>query len=362
MFHPMVGAGALYDSNVFASPSNPESDIAAKLNTGLRAQSLWERHGIDLQATTESTLYANNSGLNQTDASLKGTGHYDVNHSTAILGAFHAAYLHEGVGTLSSPAGAVEPTPYSLFIGDVTARKEFGRLTGSLGARVDSYNFGSTVAQNGSIIDQSARDGQIYTAHSRLEYAFSDKSSVFAAVEGNSRDLRGSPGQPLSSSGYRVLSGFALQITHLIVGEFGGGYMSQRFDDPTIGLIAGPTYEARLTWSPSRVLDVHFNAQQLVTEASLTSSTGILANAVQLGFDYELRPNIVFSTASTYETDSFKGEDRFDKVFAVDAQLKYLMNHVTSLSFQYRYFRRDSNAENVSYDKHQVEINATARF
>jgi hypothetical protein len=38
------------------------------------------------------------------------------------------------------------------------------------------------------------------------------------------------------------------------------------------------------------------------------------------------------------------------------------MNHVTSLSFQYRYFRRDSNAENVSYDKHQVEINATARF
>jgi hypothetical protein len=362
MFHPMVGVGSLYDSNVFATTNNPQGDVAARVNTGLSAQSLWERHGIDLRATTESTLYANHSGLNQTDASLKGTGHYDVDHSTSILGAFQAAYLHEGVGSLNSPTGAVEPTPYTLFSADLTGRKEFGRLTGSLGARIDSYDYGSTVAQNGTILDLSAQDGQIYTLHSRLEYAFSDKSSIFAAAEGNSRNLEGSPGQPLSSTGYRLLSGFALQITHLIVGEFGGGYMSQRFDDPTIGLIAGPTYEARLTWSPSRVLDVHFNAQQLVTEASLTSSTGILANAVQLGFDYEIRPNIVFSTVGTYETDSFKGEDRFDKVVAVNAQLKYLMNNVTSLSFQYRYFLRDSSIETNTYAKHQVEINATARF
>jgi hypothetical protein len=70
----------------------------------------------------------------------------------------------------------------------------------------------------------------------------------------------------------------------------------------------------------------------------------------------------VFSTVGTYETDSFKGEDRFDKVVAVNAQLKYLMNNVTSLSFQYRYFLRDSSIETNTYAKHQVEINATARF
>ena len=110
------------------------------------------------------------------------------------------------------------------------------------------------------------------------------------------------------------------------------------------------------------MLDVHFNAEQLVTEASLTSTTGILANALQAGFDYEFRPNVILSAAGTYETDDFKGEDRSDKVYALDTQIKYLLNNVMSLSLQYRYLRRDSSLEDFSYDKHQVELNATARF
>jgi hypothetical protein len=244
----------------------------------------------------------------------------------------------------------------------VTLRREFGRITGSIGGRVDSYNYGSTVAQNGATIDQSSRSGQVYVAHGRVEYAFSEKSAVFTSAAINTRDLRGSPTQPLSSDGYRVLSGFALELTRLIHGEIAGGYMAQRFDAESIGTIQGPTYRARLTWSPSRVLDVRFNAEQIVTEASDTSSTGIFANALQLGFDYEFRPNVVLSTTGAYENDSFKGQDRQDNVYAVDAKLTYMMNNVTSLSFLYRYLKRDSNIPEFSYDKHQVGINAAARF
>jgi hypothetical protein len=362
MFSPSLTGEGFYDSNVFSSSTRRESDVAGQVGAGLRAQTLWERHGIDVRAMTLSTLYARHHGLDQTDASLKASGHYDIDHATQLLGAAQAAFLHEGVGSLSSPAGAVEPTPYGLFSGDLTLRHEFGRVTGSIGARVDSYNFGSTVAQNGATIDQSSRSGQVYTGHGRVDYAFSERSAVFTAAEVNERDLRGTPAQPLGSSGYRLLSGYALQLTHLIRGEVGGGYMAQRFDADTIGTIQGPTYRARLTWSPSRVLDVHFNAEQLVTEASDTSATGILANALQAGFDYEFRPNVVLSSAATYETDSFKGQDRRDIVYALDAQLKYMLNNVTSLSVLYRYTRRDSNIPEFSYDKHQVGLNAAARF
>lgn len=362
MFNPSLSAGTFYDSNVFSSRDNRQSDMAAQLGAGLRAQTLWERHGIDVQAMTQSTLYKDHSGLNQTDASLKGTGRFDIDHSTAILGSFQAAFLHEGVGSLSSPAGAVQPTPYNLMSGDLTLRREFGRVTGSVGARVDSYAFSSTVAQNGTVIDQSARDGQVYTAHGRIDYALSEKTALFTAVEGNSRDLHGTATQSLSSSGYRTLLGLALELTHLIKGEIGAGYMGQQFDAASIGTIQGPTYRGRLTWSPLRTLDLHFNAEQLVTEASDTSSTGILANALQAGLDYEFRPNVVLSAAATFEKDSFKGQDREDNVYAIDGQIKYALNNVTSLSFLYRYLRRDSNIPDFSYDKHQVGINAAARF
>jgi hypothetical protein len=362
MFNPSLTAGGFYDSNVFSSPTVKQSDIAGQLGASLRAHSLWERHGIDLTASSLSTWYRDHSGLNQTDSKVKGTGRFDIDHATALLGAFQAAYLHEGVGTLSSPAGAVEPTPYSLLSGDLTLRHESGRVTGSAGASVDSYDFGSTRAQDGTVISQDARDGQVYRAHSRIDYAFSDKLAYFAAVEGNWRNLRGTPAQSLSSDGYRALTGFDVEFTPLIKGEIAGGYLHQHFFDQLIGNVDGPAYRAKLTWSASRKLDIYFNAEQIVTEASDTSATGILANALQLGADYEFLPNVILSGAATYEQDHFKGQPRDDDVYAADARLKYLMNNVTSVALYYKFIRQDSNLPQFTYDKHVIGINASAHF
>lgn len=362
MFSPSAAAGFRYDSNVFSTPTNPQSDVAARFDGAFRAHTLWERHGIDIKLLADNLTYKRNPGLNQTDAKLLAQGHYDIDHATQLLGSFTAALLHNEVGSLTSPTGAVEPTPYSQLSGNLALRKQFGRATAAVGASVDSYNYGSTRAQNGSIINQDSQDGQIYTGYGRFDYAFSDKSAFFTSIEGNARDLRGTPTQSLSSQGYRVLSGFDLEFTHLIKGELGAGYMSQRFDSPTIGTIQGPAYRAMLTWSPSRQLDVYFNAEQVVTEASDTSTEGILANAFQLGFDYEFRPNVILSTAGTYERDSFKGQPRLDNVYRVDTRLKYLMNRITSISFLYSFTRRDSSLEAASYDKHRFGISAAAQF
>ena len=362
MFDPTVTAGGFYDSNIFSSNTNKVSDLAARLDASLRAVSLWDRHGIDLQAATSSTIYREHSDLNQTDASLKGKGHFDIDHATALLTTFQASYLHEAVGSLTSPANAIEPTPYSLLSGDVTLRREFGRFTGSVGTRVDSYDYGSTVAQNGTTINQDSLDGQIYTAHGRVDYAFSEKSAFFTALEGNARRLRGTPDQSFNSDGYRALAGFDVEITHLIKGEVAAGYMDQRFEAASVGTIQGPAYRAMLTWSPSRQLDIFFKTEQLITTASDTSLTAVLANAAQFGFDYEIRRNVILSTAVAYEKDNFKGQPRDDNVYVLDAQLKYLLNKINSVSLQYRYQRRNSNQTEFSYDKHLIGIMATAQF
>lgn len=362
MFDPAVTAGALYDSNVFSSSTNKEADLASRLGASLHAQSLWERHGLALDFSTLSTIYREHSGLNQTDASLKGQGHFDIDHATSLLTAFEASYLHEAVGSLTSPVNAVEPTPYSLLSGDLTLRHEFGRFTGSVGTRIDSYDFGSTVAQNGSTISQDSRDGQIYRAQGRLDYAFSEKSAFFTALEGNARRLRGAPEQSFNSDGYRALAGFDVELTHLIKAEFAGGYMNQRFEAAAIGTIQGPTYRAMLTWSPSRRLDIYFNAEQIIGTASDTSLTTLLADVAQLGFDYELRRNVIISTAAAYERDRFQGQPRDDNVYVVDAQLKYLLNNITSVSLRYQFQRRNSNQSEFSFDKHLIGLTAKAQF
>ena len=362
MFNPALISGGFYDSNVFSSNTAKRSDLAAVFEPSLRARTLWERHGIDLKLDAQSTLYSQNPGLDQTNASLKGNAWFDIAHDLAVLTNFQVAHLNEGVGTLSSPANAVQPTPYNLLSGDVSLRKEFNRLTTSIGVRTDSYEFGTTRAQDGTIINQSSRDGQIYSVHGRADYAFSSMLGWFTAVEGNERNIRGTLGHSLDSEGYRALSGFTVELTNLITGEFGAGYVQQRFVDPTIGTIDGPTYRARLTWRPTRLLDVHFNAEQLVTQTADTSSVGVLANALQLGLDYELRRNVIVSLAGGYESDRFFGQLRKDQVITSEANIKYLLNRFGSISLFHRYTARNSDIPAFSYDKNQVGINVTAQF
>ena len=362
MFNPALISGGFYDSNVFSSNTAKRADVAAVFEPSLRAHTLWDRHGIDLKLNTQSTVYNQNSSLNQTNASLKGNAWIDIAHDMALLTNFQIAHLNEGVGTLSAPTNAVTPTPYDLLSGDITLRKQFNRLTTSIGFRTDSYDFGSARAQDGTVINQDGRDGQLYSLHSRIDYAFSSALGWFGGVEGNQRDIRGTPGHTLDSQGYRALSGFTIGLGNLVTGEFGAGYVQQRFDDPTIGTVDGPSYRARLTWRPTRLLDVHFNAEQIVTQTSDTSATGVLANAVQLGLDYELRRNVIVSLAGGYEADRFFGQLRKDHVTTSDARVKYLMNRFSSISAYYRYTLRDSDVSTFSYDKHLVGLNVTAQF
>ncbi len=117
-----------------------------------------------------------------------------------------------------------------------------------------------------------------------------------------------------------------------------------------------------LTWRPTPLVDVHFKAEQLVTQTSDTSSTGVLANAFQFGADYELRRNVIISLAGGYENDRFFGQPRTDKVTTTDARIKYLINRYGAISLFHRYSERNSNIPTFSYDKHQVGINVTAQF
>lgn len=362
MFYPALLVGGLYDSNVFASNSDKHGDIAGVVRPSLLVKSLWGRHQLDFAGYVDTRQYSRYSSLDQSNASIRMKGRIDVRHDIAVLFNLRAAYLHEEVGSLSSPAGAVEPTPYGYTHEDVTYWQQFNRLAVSFGARNENYDYGETRAQNGTTINQDSRDGAVNVAHGRVDYALTPDWGVFAAFEGNDRNLRGSSSGSLSSRGYHALSGFNFQLTSLIGGEIGAGYTSQRFDDPSIGTVDGPAYRALLTWSPTRSLDVHFKAEEITTEAVDTVTSAVRADALMVGADYELRRNLVLSTTGSYEKDRFYGQTRQDNVYAATAALSYLLSRFGSVSLQYKYVNRDSNLPSAIFDKHEIGIDATVHF
>jgi hypothetical protein len=361
MFVPSFTFGSYYTSNAFSSATDRKQDFVMQVHPSLRAYSMWNRHSLAIQADVRSETYRENAGLNQTDASVKARGRIDLRHDMAILTDFRAALLHDAVGSLSSPAGAVEPTPYTFFSGDATYWQQFNRLSASVGARIDSYDYGTTRAANGNIISQDARDGQIYVGHGRAEYVFAPSFGVFAAAEGNRRELRGTATRSLSSEGYRALGGITVGLTRLLTGEIGVGYSDQRFDSSAIARVTGPAYRVLLTWSPTRTVDIKLKAESVVTQAVDTDATGIRADAIQLGVDYEFRRNVIASIAVIYEKDRFVGQFRQDNVHATLSELKYILNRHWSVSLRHQYTSRDSNIPAFVYDKHEIGINVTAQ-
>ena len=88
----------------------------------------------------------------------------------------------------------------------------------------------------------------------------------------------------------------------------------------------------------------------------------MLANAAQLGLDYELRRNVIASLAGGYENDKFFGQVRKDNVITSDTRVKYLVNRFAAVSAYYRFTKRDSDVPVFSFDKHLVGMNVTAQF
>lgn len=362
MFYPSLSVGGFYDSNVFASPGNQKSDIAGVISSSLRVTPVWDRNQVTIDAYAKTEQYSRYSSLDQTDASIQAKGRVDLEHNSGLLYDLRAAYLHESVGSLSSPLGAIQPTPYGYTRESLSYWKQFNRLAISFGARNENYDYGSVRAQNGSTISQDARDGSIYAAHGRIDYAVSADLGLFTAMEGNVRDLRGSSSGSLSSRGYRVLSGFNFGLTRLITGEIGAGYTSQSFEDPTIGMVNGPSFRGTLTWSPTRSIDVKGKVEEITTEAVDTIVSAVRARAAILGVDYELRRNFTLSLFASYENDKFYGENRLDNVYSVGTGLRYLFNRYTSTALRYKYQTRDSNLPSATYDNHEIGLDVTAHF
>ena len=88
----------------------------------------------------------------------------------------------------------------------------------------------------------------------------------------------------------------------------------------------------------------------------------VLANAVQLGADYEFLRNVVFSATGAYEVDRFFGMIRKDDVVITDERVKYKLSRYGSIAVYRTYTNRNSDVPIFSYDKHQVGINVTAQF
>lgn len=362
LFHPQLTAGLLYDSNVFAAPSGGQGDLAYVLAPHLTILSSTPRfsHKVDLGA--EIYRFREFSSENRVDAHARYDGRAEIAQGLEVQTRFEAARRHEERGDASTPRDAATPIPYTDLRGEATLTKSIDRYGVAVNASARKLIYEDVNSIDGTLLDQSSRDGTIFSAYVKPFYEFSPGYRAFARLRANKRDYAATGTQDQDSRGYDAHAGLDFVMTPLISGSVEAGYLNQIYENSLSPEADGLSFVGRLTWLFTPLMTVKFVAERKVAETITPGFGPRLDTSVGGQLDYELLRNVIVSAGAKYTQEDFGNDGRKDNVTRAMAGVEYLMNRHLKLGARYEYLQRDSNDPEFKFDRHTVMFNATTQY
>ena len=362
MFYPGLLAEATYNSNVYAVPTGEQGDSAFFIAPQLTAQSDFSNHELKLDFGLNHLEYFDLTAESRTNAHAAASGRLDVRSDLAIAMAGKIARRHEERGTSNSPFLAAEPVPYDEYDASMSVTKSFNRLEVSTGGAFEHRDYHDVKMVGGGTLDQDFRDGEIYVLGGRVAYRLKPGFRVFADGRYNWRRFNNLPGLNGDSEGYNLLAGAEFNVTSMVHGEVGIGYLSQSYAASGVSDATGLSYFADVIWTATPLITVTVGGRRKVDETALAIAPGRVDSSAYVRIDYELRRNFIVSPSINVVYEDYTGIAREDWVVEPGLRLDYLINRHFSVGARYIYTSRNSNVNVNDFDRHLVGINAKAQF
>jgi hypothetical protein len=364
--YPSLETRASYDSNVYALRDAPVKDASLQLVPRLALTSVENRrYAVSLVADGTVTRFAKQTIENNESASLSANGELEIDRDTQLSTGLTLARRIQRRGTEDETlVGVFPPIAYREVSTTLAGERRVGLATVSLGGNVGQFRYGSTRI-NGVRVDLRDNNFEQVGANGRVAVPLGPALGVFAAASYNSARYARSTRLPdRGSSGVTLLGGVAV-ATPLISGEAGVGYIRQSFNAPVFGDIKGLNYAVRVSWSPTRLVDVHANVGRSFQRSALFGAAGIRLDAAAVSADYELLRNLLLNAGLAYTISDYRGLDRRERRVDASFGVRYLANATLSLigavtAAQQQ--RASGSALGRDYDRVRLTLGARVHF
>jgi hypothetical protein len=215
-------------------------------------------------------------------------------------------------------------------------------------------------------IDQDDRDRDVTEAGIRFDYAVSPLTALFLAVGANQRDYKLEPPATIvnrDSEGYEALIGANFDLTRLIRGEIGVGYLSQTYDEPGVGETSGLAVRTNLEWYPDELVTVAFAAARSISDAGAFGAASYIANDATFAIDYEWRRNVIFGFEAGHSFDDYSGIDREDTRWSAVVSADYLVDRGVAFFVEAGHYEQSSEGLQLGreYDINRAVIGIKLR-
>jgi hypothetical protein len=346
LIFPRIVIGGGYSDNVYGLTTNEQDDAFLAVDPSVSVESQWGRHALTFQGGGRFRRFAEETPKNETGFNAAANGRLDIDRATTFNAGASIQKLYEQRASGSFPVDALASVPFYRTSGFGRLTRQGGPIRGILGIDYDRLSFKNVRAIGGGTLVQRDRNRDVIRATGRADYALTPDISAFgqlsyATVE-YERPLANGLANRDGKEG-RVSAGVSFDLTALIRGEVGVGYIRRAFDSGLYPDIGGVAAEARVEYFVTPLTTLSAVGRRYIEDSNILGSGGFYANVISAGVDHELLRNLLLNGRVEYESDDFQGIVRKDGIFSVSGGARYFMNRNVGVGIDAGYIDRRSN-------------------
>jgi uncharacterized protein (PEP-CTERM system associated) len=126
--------------------------------------------------------------------------------------------------------------------------------------------------------------------------------------------------------------------------------------------VSGFNYGATLTWYPTQLLTLRFNAQRRLTDTVVPGASASDDRIFGVIADWELLRNFLVRGTFEYIDSVFPGAARDDNYITAGISARYYMNNYISAGAGYTYSNRSSSVTGQDFDENVLRANVNLHF
>lgn len=315
MVFPSFGMAGTYDSNIYLTRDGAEADRKLVYSPGLTISSDWENHSLAFSFSSDIARYRDNKGENYEDAQGQVSGKIDILDNQTFSAVVGVARRHESRGSEDDLGEGFDPKVSINYFGDSSYTYEADAFSAKASLKIEYQDYLSS-----SGVDNDSQDVTIYDYKLRLGYEFTPGTTFFVEPNGDFRRFD----QKVDASGllqdnreFGTLLGVTIDASGVTFLEFGAGFATRSYDEPSFNTQTNIDFSAKLVWNPTDLLTLKANAGRSTAESSTPGESGVLTSSYSLGLDYAFLDNIVLGINTSYTEGDNQEQARVDNDYAL---------------------------------------------
>ncbi len=340
VFYPEVYSGLIASNNLFATRKGEKSDYGTQITPRFRVRSDWNNHELELFGTLTRTDWRRFSSESTTEFETRVRGRLDVTSRTSLEGGLRHERQMEGRGSRELPDAASRPAVTGETEIFAQLNHRFNRLGFRLRGQVIRNRYENVRLNNGAIQNNAVRNYDERLLSLRTNYEFSPRFSLFADTALGERvfDTRLDAGGLLQGSeSWMAMLGTRIEFSPSLAFMGQVGFAQARPDEASLVDLEGVVYEARLVWSPTRLVTLTMTGASEMEETSESGSPGSLNRSLSLEMVNSWTHRFSSTLRGEYEVRDHAGISRIDRELTLGLDIEYLFSPSLALEAGYEH-------------------------